>query len=140
MRLILLLALVLASCSKKSESPAPTPTTAAPPATAPAPTMTAAPKKAPAGKDPDVAKQLIASGAPVVDVRTADEVKDGALPGAKHIPIDEFDARIAEVGADKSQPIVLYCASGNRAGKAKAKLEAAGYTYVVNGGGYDDLR
>ena len=131
MRLFLLLVLALASCSKKSESPAPTA-----PTESPAPTAT----KSPAGKDPAAAKQLIASGATVVDVRTAEEVEDGALPGAKHIPIDELGARMAEIGTDKSKPVVVYCASGGRAGKAKAQLEAAGYTQVVNGGGYDDLR
>jgi phage shock protein E len=134
MRLMLLIVLALASCSKKSESPAPTPPTTE----SPAPTATKAP--VPAGKDPAAAKQLIASGATVVDVRTAEEVEDGALPGAKHIPIDELDARMADVGTDKTKPVVVYCASGGRAGKAKAKLEAAGYTHVVNGGGYDDLR
>ena len=36
---------------------------------------------------------------------------------------------------DKSKPIVVYCAAGKRAARAKETLEAAGYTNVVNGGG-----
>jgi phage shock protein E len=41
---------------------------------------------------------------------------------------------------DKTKPIVVYCASGGRAAKAKTQLDAAGYSNVVNGGGVDDLR
>jgi phage shock protein E len=43
------------------------------------------------------------------------------------------------VAGDKARPIVVYCASGSRSAKAKAALEAAGYSTVVNGGGHDDL-
>jgi phage shock protein E len=35
--------------------------------------------------------------------------------------------------------VVVYCAAGRRAAKAKQQLDAAGYTNVVNGGGFDDL-
>ena len=75
-----------------------------------------------------------------LDVRTLDEYQAESYPNAKHIPIDELAGRMAEVGTDKSKPIVVYCGSGGRAGKAKRQLEAAGYTQVVNGGGLDDLR
>ena len=36
-------------------------------------------------------------------------------------------------------PIVIHCASGMRAGKAKEILEAQGYTNVLNAGGYSGL-
>jgi rhodanese-related sulfurtransferase len=52
-------------------------------------------------------------------------------------------ARHADVavhlGDNKSARLVVYCASGQRAGKAKQQLDAAGYKNVVNGGGLDDL-
>lgn len=131
MRLILVVVVALAGCSKKSESPAAKPSESTSPSSA---TGSAS------AKDPAAAKQLIASGALVLDVRTLDEYKADSYPGAKHIPIDELGARMAEVGTDKSKPIVVYCGSGNRAGKAKQQLEAAGYTKVVNGGSLDDLR
>lgn len=95
------------------------------------------------GKDPATAKQLVASGALVLDVRTPEEFADGHLPAAVNVPIDELPARLAEVdqlaGGDKARPVVVYCASGARAGKAKSVLERAGHTRVVNGGGLDDL-
>ncbi len=122
----LILALPLAGCSK-SESAVP------PPA-----------ETAKRGKDPAKAREMIATGAIVVDVRTPDEFAEGSLPRAANIPIQDFSGRIAEVeklaGGDKTRPIVVYCAVGGRAAKAKQQLEAAGYTQVVNGGGFDDLR
>ncbi|HEY4055412.1 MAG TPA: rhodanese-like domain-containing protein [Kofleriaceae bacterium] len=95
-------------------------------------------------KDPAKAKDLMAKGAVVVDVREPDEFDGEHLPQATNIPLGEVDARLADfdklVGGDKSKPIVLHCAKGGRAEKAKAKLEAAGYTNVVNGGGLKDLQ
>ncbi len=86
---------------------------------------------------------MIAAGAVVVDVRTPDEFSEGHLPQATNIPIQDFAQRITEVdkltGGDKTKPVVVHCAVGGRAAKAKQQLEAAGYTQVVNGGGFDDL-
>lgn len=80
----------------------------------------------------------------MVDVRTADEYADAHLPNAINIPVQELGGRLAEVDKlvanDKAKPVVVYCASGSRAAKAKAQLDAAGYTQVVNGGGLDDLQ
>jgi hypothetical protein len=43
----------------------------------------------------------------LLDVRTPEElVQDGAIAGYSHIPIDELEARLAEVPMDK--PIVAY--------------------------------
>jgi phage shock protein E len=83
--------------------------------------------------------QMINDGALLVDVRTQKEHNTGYLPGSKLIPIAEVDARIAEFGEDKSRPVVLYCASGGRAGKVKATLEARGFTNVLNAGGYNAM-
>jgi phage shock protein E len=87
---------------------------------------------------------MVASGALVLDVRTPQEFGAGHLSTATNVPVDEVGARLAEVDAlahgDKAKPIVVYCAKGGRAARAKQMLEGAGYTNVVNGGGYDDLR
>lgn len=122
------LALALVACSKSEPTPAPKPA-----AQAPAKTI-----------EPQHARELISHGAVVVDVRTPDEFADGHLANATNIPVQEFATRIAEVdklvAGDRTRPVVVYCAAGSRAAKAKAQLDAAGYTQVVNGGGYDDLR
>ena len=92
-------------------------------------------------KDPAAAKQLVAAGAVVVDVRTPEEYAGGHVPSAVNLPVQTFAPDDVDklTGGDKSKPVVVYCASGRRSAKAKAALEAAGYTHVVNGGGHDDL-
>jgi phage shock protein E len=96
------------------------------------------------GKDPATARALIATGAVVIDVRTADEYAGGHLASAVNLPVQELSSRLGEIDAlvagDKTRPVVVYCAAGGRAAKAKLQLEAAGYAHVVNGGGFDDLR
>jgi phage shock protein E len=96
------------------------------------------------GNQTDEAAALIAGGAVVVDVRSQEEFDAGAVDGAVLIPHTEMAARVAEVDAlvkgDRGQAVVVYCRAGRRAGAAKADLEAAGFTQVVNGGGIGDLQ
>jgi len=70
----------------------------------------------------------------VIDVRSAEEFKGGALPGAINIPLDELQLRIIELG-DKSREITLYCASGARSAYGQKGLQQLGFTNVKNGGG-----
>jgi rhodanese-related sulfurtransferase len=90
------------------------------------------------------AKELIAAGAVVLDVRKPDEFAAGHLPTATNIPVQDFESRIAEVealvGGDKAAPIVVHCMLGKRAAAAKELLEKAGYTNVTNGISYNDLK
>lgn len=88
-------------------------------------------------------KQLIAKGALTIDVRTKEEWDAGHLDNAKHLPVDDVRARLDDVEAwagGKDKPIVVYCAMGGRAGRAMGALKAAGFTNVVNGGGYSSLK
>ena len=83
--------------------------------------------------------QKIDEGALLVDVRSPAEFEQGHLEGALLIPHTQVASRLAEFGDDKSRPIVLYCKSGGRAGKAQKVLEENGFTNLTNGGGYQDL-
>lgn len=88
-------------------------------------------------------KQLIAQGALVVDVRTQQEWDAGHLPTAKHLPADQVATRVDDVegwAGGKDKPVVVYCASGARSGRAQGVLKAAGFANVVNGGGYSSLK
>jgi phage shock protein E len=89
-------------------------------------------------------KQAVAAAALLLDVRSAEEFATGHLDRAENIPVDEVEGKLAEiaskVGGDKSKPVVVYCASGGRAGRAKTTLEKAGFSNVTNAGGYKDLR
>ncbi len=133
MKAKLLLTIALAAACSKSEAP--------PAGGTPAGHVETA---TPPAKDPQKAKQMIASGAVVLDVRTPEEFSGGHLPQAQNMPVQTFGDHLAEVdkltGGDKTKPIVTYCEKGGRAAKAKQQLEAAGYTNVVNGGGYNDLK
>lgn len=94
-------------------------------------------------KDPERARALIAAGAVVIDVRTPDEFAAKHVPNAVNLPVQDLPSRLGEVeqlvAGDKTRPIVVYCAAGGRAAKAKQALEAAGFGAVVNGGGVDQL-
>ena len=85
----------------------------------------------------DELDQLKADGAPVVDVRTPAEFVQGHVPGSVNIPLDQLQARIAEI--DRTRPVLLCCASGGRSGMAKQFLEREGYTRVYNAGPWTRL-
>lgn len=101
----------------------------------------APPSSAPAAPS---ARELIAAGNLTIDVRTQQEWDSGHLPSARLVPIDDFEGRVEEIagwlGGDRTKPVVVYCRSGNRSGRAKQILERAGFTHVVNGGAYQELR
>jgi molybdopterin/thiamine biosynthesis adenylyltransferase len=72
------------------------------------------------------------NGTPVlVDVRETEEFSAGHIPGAKHVPRGYLESRIEGVVPDRSIPVVLYCASGNRSAYAARTLtEDLGYEHV----------
>ncbi|MCC7002125.1 MAG: hypothetical protein IT357_08205 [Gemmatimonadaceae bacterium] len=71
-----------------------------------------------------------------IDVRSKLEFFLGHLPGATHIPGDHLPDALAEhPQIKKNSRILVYCASGARSAAAAARLGAAGYTRVVDGGG-----
>ena len=77
----------------------------------------------------------------VVDVRELDEWTEGRIPGAIHIPRGFLESRIEQAAPDRAQPILLYCAAGNRSAFAAKSLEELGYENVVSlAGGYTDWK
>ncbi len=78
---------------------------------------------------PEQAKALVKDGALLLDVRTQVEFERGHLDGATLIPLQQLEARLAEI-APKDRPVVVYCASGARSRSAKSLLEGAGFTAV----------
>lgn len=77
------------------------------------------------------AKQLVSSGAKLVDVRTPDEFSGAHIPGAVNVPLNELGRRGGSLGP-KDKPIVLYCASGARSSVARSMLKGQGFTQVYN--------
>ncbi len=81
--------------------------------------------------DPAAVREQLQTGALVVDVRQDEEWATGHIPGARHVPKSHFESRIEGVAPDKEQPVVLYCASGQRsAWAARTLLEDLGYQAV----------
>ena len=74
-----------------------------------------------------------------IDVRSAEEFNAGHLQDAVNIPHDKIIEGVKALGSDKDAPINLYCRSGRRAEAALTELRNAGYTNVINHGGYEDL-
>ena len=74
----------------------------------------------------------------ILDVRTTSEYARGHIDGSVNIPLDSLSCSLTQI-PDKSKPLILCCASGSRSSTAKMLLEVAGYTRVVNGGGWKEL-
>lgn len=71
-------------------------------------------------------RQLVANGALLLDVRTPAEFREGHVPHALNVPVQELPVRLGEVGP-KTRPVVVYCRSGGRSAAASQILRGAGY-------------
>src|SRR5919198_4793470 len=82
--------------------------------------------------DPAQVSEHLGNGIVLVDVRESTEWDAGHIPGAKHVPRGYLESRIeGAVGADRSQEIILYCATGQRSALAAHTLkEQLGYENV----------
>ena len=81
--------------------------------------------------DPAAAREQSSHGAVLVDVRETDEWSAGHVPGARHVPKSHLESRIEGAAPDRSVPVILYCASGNRsAWAARTLIEDLGYEHV----------
>jgi phage shock protein E len=63
----------------------------------------------------------------LIDVRTPAEYRQGHIPGAVNIPLQEFQQRMGELGAYRNREVVLYCESGMRASRGGEWLESQGF-------------
>ncbi len=70
----------------------------------------------------------------VLDVREPAEWNDdlGHIEGAKQIPLETLEARLAEIDAWKDKPVIVVCRSGERSERAVETLRAAGFKLAVN--------
>lgn len=82
-------------------------------------------------------KELMNSGATVVDVRTKAEYQQGHIRGSINIPLNNLSNHYSKL--NKTKPIITCCASGVRSAQAKSILKANGFVEVHNGGGWSSL-
>ena len=76
------------------------------------------------------AKEMLAKGADIVDVREPHEYTAGHVPTAAHIPVNTVYARRAELPKDKD--VIFVCAVGQRSALASEMAAAAGLTRIFN--------
>jgi rhodanese-related sulfurtransferase len=75
----------------------------------------------------------------IIDVRTPGEYSDGFIPNAVNIDFngDDFKGEINKL--DKNKPVLIYCHSGGRSGKALNMMKDMNFTTVLElEGGYSN--
>jgi sulfur-carrier protein adenylyltransferase/sulfurtransferase len=81
--------------------------------------------------DPAAVHEQMNNGATIVDVRETEEFAAGHIPGARHVPRGYLESRIEGAVPDRSQHVILYCASGNRSAyAARTLIDDLGYENV----------
>ena len=75
----------------------------------------------------------------LLDVRTAEEYRDGHIDGSVNIPLDRISS-VENTVKDKSTPLYVYCLSGGRSGQAVSYLKQIGYTNAKSIGGISNYR
>jgi molybdopterin/thiamine biosynthesis adenylyltransferase/rhodanese-related sulfurtransferase len=90
----------------------------------------------------DAAARLASEPRPVLlDVRERDEYEQGFIPGAIHIPRGSLESRIDNAVSERSRPVIVYCASGNRSVYAAKTLGELGFTNVASmSGGFSEWK
>ncbi len=66
----------------------------------------------------------------LVDVREKDEVRQGFIPGAVHVPRGFLEMQAESKIPDKNAKVVVYCAGGVRSAFAAKSLQDLGYAHV----------
>lgn len=69
----------------------------------------------------------------MIDVREDEEVEQGKVPSALHIPLGELSERLDEL--DKNQHYYMICRSGGRSGKACSIMRENGFDVTNMAGG-----
>ncbi|WP_028783736.1 rhodanese-like domain-containing protein [Thalassobacillus devorans] len=69
----------------------------------------------------------------VLDVRTDEEVEEGMIPDAIHIPLHQIENKVDEL--DENKEYITVCASGKRSDKAADFLNEQGYQAKTLDGG-----
>jgi len=76
------------------------------------------------------AREMVANGAQLVDVRSPQEYAQGAIPGSVNVPLQTI--QMAKDALDKEKPVIVYCVSGARSSQAQMFLENMGFGSVHN--------
>lgn len=83
-------------------------------------------------EDVDGAKidELAAQGVRIIDVRTAGEYQVSHIRGAENVPLNQLEA--VAPSWDRSQPVAVYCAVGDRSITAVQYLQELGFEKIYH--------
>jgi rhodanese-related sulfurtransferase len=80
---------------------------------------------------PDATVQLMnREKAVVIDVSEHEEFAAGHIGGAKNIPVNDIEAKLAGAVKNKALPLVLVCPTGARAKRVEATAKKLGFANV----------
>jgi rhodanese-related sulfurtransferase len=82
-------------------------------------------------------KELLMTGAQIIDVRTPWEFNNGHIKNSINIPLQQLQSEMKKF--DLKKPIITCFASGMRSASAKSILEQNGFD-AYNGGGWSSLQ
>jgi rhodanese-related sulfurtransferase len=82
---------------------------------------------------PEEARQMLADGAQLIDVRESYEWDEGRIAGARHIELERLAAQAETI--DKGTPVIFQCRLGARSAMATQAFRAAGYEAWSMAGG-----
>jgi rhodanese-related sulfurtransferase len=85
---------------------------------------------------PSEAIRLMNGGAVLVDLRSANQFKDGHIAGARNLPADQLAGDPKALAKLAAKSVVLYCGDGATTAAAQRTLAAAGVkdVYGLRGG------
>ena len=88
----------------------------------------------------DKMKELVSSGAILIDVREKDEFDEKHLDGAINISYTVIGDKISGITNDKESKIIVYCKSGARSNKAANTLKSLGYKNIYDLGSINNCK
>jgi len=65
-----------------------------------------------------------------VDIRPAEQFKNGSIPQARNLPAVDLDAKVSSLPKDK--PVIVFCDRGRESAKAAAALRKQGYAQAFS--------
>jgi hydroxyacylglutathione hydrolase/adenylyltransferase/sulfurtransferase len=82
---------------------------------------------------PAEAREKVAAGAQLIDVREDYEYDAGRIAGARHVELERLAAQADTI--DRERPVVFHCRLGARSAMATQAFRAAGYDAWSMAGG-----
>ena len=90
--------------------------------------------------EPDKVWELHQAGALLLDVRGKVETLLGTIENSLVIPHKQVPNRLSELEDYRDKTIIVYCAIGGRSQMIQEFLIAQGFSEVINGGSYSEIK